>query len=90
MPLTADDVNNVVFQTSSKRKAGYDEDEVDAFLDQVAAELTRLGAENDSLRAQLATRPAAGPAAAAVAAPVAAAAPTSGAEQAARRSLRPV
>ncbi len=58
MPLTPDDVNNVVFQTSKKRNAGYDEDEVDAFLDQVAAELTRLTAENDSLRAQLAARPA--------------------------------
>jgi phospholipid/cholesterol/gamma-HCH transport system permease protein len=44
MPLTAEDVQNVLFQTSKKRNAGYDEDEVDAFLDQVAAELTKQGA----------------------------------------------
>ena len=57
MPLTAEDVQNVLFQTSKKRNAGYDEDEVDAFLDQVAAELGRLNGENESLRAQLAARP---------------------------------
>ncbi len=85
MPLTAKDVQNVVFQMSKKRNEGYDEDEVDAFLDQVANELDRLTAENDSLRAQLATRPAATPAPAAVAPVVAAPpAPSSGAEQAAR------
>jgi DivIVA domain-containing protein len=72
MPLTAEDVQSVLFQTSKKRNAGYDEDEVDAFLDQVAAELSRLNAENESLRAQLAARPAT-PAAAPVATPTPAA-----------------
>src|SRR5262245_32464448 len=91
MSLTAEDVQGVLFQTSKKRNAGYDEDEVDAFLDQVAAELNRLNAENESLRAQLAARPTPTPAAAPVAAPTpvpapvpAAAPPSSGAEQAAR------
>ena len=89
MPLTAKDVQSVVFQMSKKRNEGYDEDEVDAFLDQVANELDRLTAENDSLRAQLATRPTVSAApvpAAAPVAPVVAAPPppSSGAEQAAR------
>src|SRR5829696_6245433 len=87
MPLTAEDVQNVLFQTSKKRNAGYDEDEVDAFLDQVAAELMRLNAENDSLRAQLAARPTtpAAPTAPLAATPAPApAAPSSGAEAAAR------
>ena len=40
MPLTPEDVRNKQFTTVRLRE-GYDEDEVDAFLDEVEAELTR-------------------------------------------------
>jgi DivIVA domain-containing protein len=53
MPLTPEDVRNKQFTTVRLRE-GYDEDEVDAFLDEVEAELTRLLRENDDLRAKLA------------------------------------
>jgi len=53
MPLTAEDVRNKQFSTGRFRE-GYDMDEVDAFLDEVEAELTRLSRENDDLRARLA------------------------------------
>jgi DivIVA domain-containing protein len=53
MALTPDDVRNKQFTTVRLRE-GYDEDEVDAFLDEVEAELTRLLRENDELRAKLA------------------------------------
>lgn len=53
MPLTPEDVRNKQF-TTVRLKEGYDEEEVDAFLDEVEAELTRLLRENDELRAQLA------------------------------------
>jgi DivIVA domain-containing protein len=61
MPLTPEDVRNKQFTTVRLRE-GYDEDEVDQFLDEVEAELTRLLRENDELRAKLAaaTRAAAG------------------------------
>jgi DivIVA domain-containing protein len=49
MPLTPADVHNVAFKKPSIGKRGYDEDEVDAFLDVVEAELTRLIEENASL-----------------------------------------
>jgi DivIVA domain-containing protein len=52
MPLTAQDVHDKLF-TSVRFAKGYDEDEVDAFLDEVEAEITRLTAENDDLRRQL-------------------------------------
>jgi DivIVA domain-containing protein len=52
MPLTAQDVHDKLF-TSVRFAKGYDEDEVDAFLDEVEAEITRLTAENDDLRHQL-------------------------------------
>jgi DivIVA domain-containing protein len=67
MPLTPEDVQNKRF-THTRLKSGYDEDEVDSFLDEVEAELRRLVAENTSLRAAAAAAP---PAAAAVAAPAA-------------------
>jgi DivIVA domain-containing protein len=54
MPLTPEDVRNKQFTTVRLRE-GYDEDEVDAFLDEVEAELTRLYKESADLRAQLAT-----------------------------------
>ncbi|MCZ9347521.1 DivIVA domain-containing protein, partial [Streptomyces sp. TRM76130] len=50
MPLTPEDVRNKQFTTVRLRE-GYDEDEVDAFLDEVEAELTRLLRENEDLRA---------------------------------------
>src|SRR5689334_4251165 len=51
MPLTPADVHNVVFKKPPIGKRGYDEDEVDAFLDVVEAELSRLIEENNELRA---------------------------------------
>jgi DivIVA domain-containing protein len=52
MPLTPADVRNKQFSTTRLRP-GYDEEEVDAFLDEVEAELDRLLQENDELRAKL-------------------------------------
>jgi len=73
MPLTPEDVRNKQFTTVRLRE-GYDEDEVDAFLDEVEAELSRLLRENDELRAKLAaaTRASSAP----VAAPAPQAEPT--------------
>src|SRR3954465_12824865 len=51
MPLTPADVHNVVFKKPPIGKRGYDEDEVDTFLDVVEAELARLIEENNKLRA---------------------------------------
>jgi DivIVA domain-containing protein len=53
MPLTPADVRNKQFSTTRLRP-GYDEEEVDAFLDEVEAELDRLIQENDELRSKLA------------------------------------
>jgi DivIVA domain-containing protein len=53
MPLTPADVRNKQFSTTRLRP-GYDEEEVDAFLDEVEAELDRLIQENEELRAKLA------------------------------------
>ncbi|MDP9239825.1 MAG: DivIVA domain-containing protein [Actinomycetota bacterium] len=53
MPLTPADVHNVAFKKPPIGKRGYDEDEVDAFLDEVERELARLIEENNELRAQL-------------------------------------
>src|SRR4051812_6540372 len=58
MPLTPEDVQNKRF-TTVRFKEGYDEEEVDAFLDEVESELRRLLGENDELRR--APRPAAQP-----------------------------
>lgn len=52
MPLTPADVHNVAFKKPSIGKRGYDEDEVDAFLDVVEAELARLIEENAELKGQ--------------------------------------
>ncbi len=49
MRLTPADVHNVAFKKPSIGKRGYDEDEVDAFLDLVEAELSRLIEENNDL-----------------------------------------
>ena len=53
MPLTPADVHNVAFKKPSIGKRGYDEDEVDAFLDVVEAELSRLIEENAQLTGRL-------------------------------------
>ncbi|WP_238007729.1 DivIVA domain-containing protein [Dactylosporangium sp. AC04546] len=53
MPLTPADVHNVAFKKPPIGKRGYDEEEVDAFLDEVERELARLIEENNELRAQL-------------------------------------
>ena len=52
MPLTPADVRNKQFSTTRLRP-GYDEEEVDAFLDEVEVELDRLSQENEELRAKL-------------------------------------
>jgi DivIVA domain-containing protein len=50
MPLTPADVHNVAFSKPPIGKRGYNEDEVDAFLDLVESELARLIEENADLR----------------------------------------
>jgi DivIVA domain-containing protein len=52
MPLTPQEVAGKVFGPTRMRR-GYDEHEVDAFLDEVEAELTRLTTENEQLRKDL-------------------------------------
>ena len=54
MPLTPAEVHNVAFKKPPIGKRGYDEEEVDAFLDIVEVELSRLIEENNDLRARLA------------------------------------
>jgi len=91
MPLTPADVHNVAFKKPSIGKRGYDEDEVDAFLDVVEAELSRLIEENTDMAARLSEFEAGGspapkvaaPVAAAVAAPAAAPAPVAASSEAA-------
>lgn len=51
MSLTPDDIENQVFK---ERFRGYDQDEVDAFLDRVTARITELTRERDGLRERLA------------------------------------
>ncbi len=53
MGLTPADVHNVAFSKPPIGKRGYHEDEVDAFLDLVEAELARLVEENNDLRSQM-------------------------------------
>ncbi len=52
MPLTPEDVSNKRFTTVRLRE-GYDMTEVDQFLDEVEAELTRITQENAELRTKL-------------------------------------
>lgn len=52
MPLTPSDVRNKQFSTTRLRP-GYDEEEVDSFLDEVEQELDRLIQENEELSAKL-------------------------------------
>ncbi len=53
MPLTPADVHNVAFSKPPIGKRGYNEDEVDAFLDLVESELARMIEENNDLRNQV-------------------------------------
>jgi DivIVA domain-containing protein len=71
MALTPEDVVNKRFQ-ATKFREGYDQDEVDDFLDEVVVELRRLNQENDELRQRVAAAEAR--ASEAASAPVAAAA----------------
>jgi DivIVA domain-containing protein len=50
MPLTPAEVHNVVFKKPPIGKRGYDEEEVDAFLDIIEVELARLIDENADLK----------------------------------------
>jgi len=52
MALTPEDVVNKRFQ-ATKFREGYDQDEVDDFLDEVVNELRRLNEENEELRTKL-------------------------------------
>jgi len=56
MALTPEDVVNKRFQ-STKFREGYDQDEVDDFLDEVVVELRRLTKENEELRGQFGAAP---------------------------------
>ena len=53
MPLTPADIRNVAFSKPSIGKRGYAEDEVDAFLDLVGGELTRLLEQINDLNRQV-------------------------------------
>ena len=53
MGLTPADVHKVAFSKPPIGKRGYNEDEVDAFLDLIEAELARLIEENNDLHAQV-------------------------------------
>ncbi len=52
MSLTPADVHNIAFKRPPMGKRGYDEEEVDAFLDEVEQELIRLLEENNALQEQ--------------------------------------
>ena len=52
MALTPEDVVNKRFQPTKFRE-GYDQDEVDDFLDEVVVELRRLNQDNEELRQRL-------------------------------------
>lgn len=69
MALTPEDVVNKRFQPTKFRE-GYDQDEVDDFLDEIVVELRRLNQENDELRKKLGESGAGTPASSAAAAPV--------------------
>ncbi|MDQ0708488.1 DivIVA domain-containing protein [Arthrobacter woluwensis] len=55
MALTPEDVVNKRFQPTKFRE-GYDQDEVDDFLDEIVVELRRLTQENEELRKELAAK----------------------------------
>jgi DivIVA domain-containing protein len=53
MPLTPADIHNMAFKKPPIGKRGYDEEEVDAFLDELEQELIRLIEENRALAGQV-------------------------------------
>jgi DivIVA domain-containing protein len=53
MPLTPADIHNMAFKKPPIGKRGYDEEDVDAFLDEVEQELIRLLEENQALHDQM-------------------------------------
>ncbi|MEU4620801.1 DivIVA domain-containing protein [Actinoplanes sp. NPDC023801] len=53
MPITPADIHNMDFRKPPIGKRGYDEEEVDAFLDEAGQELIRLIEENDRLAERL-------------------------------------
>ncbi|MEJ3744018.1 DivIVA domain-containing protein [Actinomycetes bacterium KLBMP 9797] len=53
MTLTPPDVRNVTFSKSGLNKRGYEEEDVDAFLEELQQDLALLIEENNHLRAQL-------------------------------------
>lgn len=65
MALTPEDVVNKRFQPTKFRE-GYDQDEVDDFLDEIVVELRRLTQENDELRKKVTALESGSPATAAV------------------------
>ncbi|MFC3298914.1 DivIVA domain-containing protein [Arthrobacter agilis] len=71
MALTPEDVVNKRFQPTKFRE-GYDQDEVDDFLDEIVVELRRLNSENEELRRTIAGGSADASSTTAVPAPVAA------------------
>jgi DivIVA domain-containing protein len=79
MALTPEDVVNKRFQ-STKFREGYDQDEVDDFLDEVVVELRRLTQENEDLKSRLSGGEGAPAAAAPVSAAPVSAAPAQAAE----------
>src|SRR5512133_2401726 len=79
--LTAEDVLNKAF-SKTKYREGFDQDEVDDFLDEVANAISALTAERDELQTRLAQYQAGG-------APVAAAAPISAADVPAGAAVAP-
>lgn len=57
MPLTPAEIHNVEFGKASLGKRGYDEEQVDALLDEVTREMIRLLEENDVLQRRIETDP---------------------------------
>ncbi|GIF26626.1 DivIVA domain-containing protein [Actinoplanes tereljensis] len=53
MPLTPAEIHNIEFAKASIGKRGYDEEQVDALLDEVSTEMIRLLEENDRLQRHL-------------------------------------
>lgn len=71
MALTPEDVVNKRFQPTKFRE-GYDQDEVDDFLDEIVVELRRLNQENDELRRKVSELQPGGAGESAIPAPVSA------------------
>src|SRR3954451_15024930 len=53
MPLTPADIHNMAFKKPPIGKRGYDEEEVDAFLDELEQELIRLLEDNEAMHSEV-------------------------------------